>query len=269
MNTRPTWSNASLGAAYDAIDDIAESDWHVVRSIDRGTDEGLRGAYPQVAYITGFGKPARVKKIVLALLTDDRMRRVWQTIDLSLESAYKALIQDIKSLSKANSKRPFYFDPDKIDKDESKIACLIARECVREMSRSSLAHSRAKYTADLSAISDALHRIGEQLQHDTHFNRFAGRTDGEPLDELVMLSRITRLVATHPPDLIRRGGLAQTRKLNLIDGLGQVFLKVFKKPLDSEVADIVSVVTGIEVSAVEVKTERTRYNGEPIPFVYR
>jgi hypothetical protein len=264
-----SWSDSVLAEAFDAIDDIAESDWHVVRSVDGLTDNGLKNAYPPVSYIIGFGKPARVKKIVLALLKDDRMRMVWQSIDRSLESAHSALLEDVERLSEAKSKRPFFFDPEKIGKDESKVSCLIARECVREMTRSSLANSKAKYTADLNAISDALHKIGEQLQHDTHFNHFAGRTAGKPLKELVDLSLLARLAAKNPPDFIRRGGQAQTRKLNLIDGLGQVFLKVFNKPMDSEVADIVSVVTDTDVSAAEVKTERTRYQGDPTPFVYR
>lgn len=272
--TRPSgvnnsWSDSVLAEAYDAIDGVAKSDWHVVGSIDYGTDKGLVNSYPPVAYIAGFGKPAKIKKIVWALLADDRMRAVWQSIDRSLEIEHKALIVDVERLSKAKLKQPFYFDPGKFDKDQSRIACLIARECVREMTRSSLADSKAKYSADLVAISDALHGIGEQLQHDTHFNRLAGRTDGEPLSELVALSRIARLAAMYPPDQIRRGGSAQTRKLNLIDGLGQVFVKVLKKPMDSEVADIVSVVTSIEVSPAEVKTERTRYSRDPSLFVYR
>jgi hypothetical protein len=260
-----TWSDSALAAAYDAIEDIAESDWHVVMDIDRLTDHGLRNSYPSVAYITGFGKPAKAKKIVSALLTDHRMRRVWQKIDQALECAYEALIQDIESLS---SKQAFDFDPSRIDKDESKISCLIARECIREMAMTSLADSKAKYAADLRKISDDLQRISERLRHDTHFSKFSGRTAGEPLLELGVLSRIALMVADHPPDL-RRGGLAQTRKLNLIDGLGQVFLRVLKRPMDSEVADIVSVVTNTDVSASEVKTERTRYNADPIDFIFR
>jgi hypothetical protein len=265
MNTRPAWSDASLVAACDAIDDITESDWRVVLDVDRRTDNGLRNTYPPLSYVAGFGKPAGAKKIVLRLLTDDRMRSVWQTIDRSLESAHEALIQSCIEILKGQSIQGFDFDPSKFDKDESRIACLIARECVRAMAWTSLADSKAKYTAEMEAISHDLHGIGERLSQDTHFKRFAGR-DGEALEGLLVLSRIARLVATHPPDLIRRGGLAQTRKLNMIDGLGQVFLKVLRKPMDSEVADIVSVVTGIEVSATEVKTERTRYSRDPSPF---
>jgi hypothetical protein len=260
-----TWSDASLVAAYDAIDDIAESDWHIVMDIDRVTDHGLRNSYPPVAYITSFGEPAKAKKIASVLLTDHRMRQVWQKIDQALEFAHEALIQRIERLS---SRQRFDFDTSKFDKDESKISCLIARQCVREITMTSLADSKAKYAADLRKISDDLQRIGERLRHDTHFSKFSGRTAGEPLLELDVLSKIAFMVADHPPDL-RRGGLAQTRKLNLIDTLGQVFLKVFDKPMDAEVADIVSVVTGTDVNAAEVKTERTRYHVDPISFVYR
>jgi hypothetical protein len=272
-------SDAILAEALDAIDGLSESDWHVVRSIDGLTDAGLRNAYPSVSYITGFAKRARTKKIVLALLTDDRMRRVWQSIDKSLESAHKALLEDVKGLSEARSKRPLYFDPEKFDKDESKISCLIARECVRELSWSSPVNSKAKYIANLRKISKGLDRIAGQIRHDTHFNEgahmrevwqgtknFPDRTAAGVLD---MLSWQARLSEHFPNDRLRRGGLAQTRKLNLIDALGQVFLRVFEKPMDSEVAVIVSVVTAIEVSPTEVKTERTRYSVDPLPFQFR